>query len=391
MPIRLPRSRTVRAGAGILILILATLGVRSLRGRTVEAVRLTRQDLLETLVVSGRVLARSKASLGSTVSARVEAVLFEEGDRVKAGQLLVRLDDREAAAALTEARARLELSRGTNRRSAEEERTQAALKLAIQERQLARITALRTEGFVSEREEDDARQARDLARSVVAAATQKARSAAAGGADERSAVAAVAAAEARIAQLRILAPEAGTVLVRAVEPGNVVSPGETLLTMALDRETQILAQPDEKNLPALRVGQKARASADAFPDRSFAAEVISISPGVDLARGTVDVKLRVPDPPDELRTDMTLSVELEVGKRDRVLVIPLEAVRDAASEPSVLALRGRKAVRAFVTLGARGGNVAEVVKGLSEGDLVVRQPGKIKDGQRVRAVLPAGS
>ena len=391
MPIRLPRSRTVRAGAGILILILATLGVRSLRGRTVEAVRLTRQDLLETLVVSGRVLARSKASLGSTVSARVEAVLFEEGDRVKAGQLLVRLDDREAAAALTEARARLELSRGTNRRSAEEERTQAVLKLAIQERQLARITALRTEGFVSEREEDDARQARDLARSVVAAATQKARSAAAGGADERSAVAAVAAAEARIAQLRILAPEAGTVLVRAVEPGNVVSPGETLLTMALDRETQILAQPDEKNLPALRVGQKARASADAFPDRSFAAEVISISPGVDLARGTVDVKLRVPDPPDELRTDMTLSVELEVGKRDRVLVIPLEAVRDAASEPSVLALRGRKAVRTFVTLGARGGNVAEVVKGLSEGELVVRQPGKLKDGQRVRAVLPAGS
>ena len=391
MPIRLPRSRTVRAGAGILILILATLGVRSLRGRTVEAVRLTRQDLLETLVVSGRVLARSKASLGSTVSARVEAVLFEEGDRVKAGQLLVRLDDREAAAALTEARARLELSRGTNRRSAEEERTQAALKLAIQERQLARITALRTEGFVSEREEDDARQARDLARSVVAAATQKARSAAAGGADERSAVAAVAAAEARIAQLRILAPEAGTVLVRAVEPGNVVSPGETLLTMALDRETQILAQPDEKNLPALRVGQKARASADAFPDRSFAAEVISISPGVDLARGTVDVKLRVPDPPGELKTDMTLSVELEVGKRDRVLVIPLEAVRDAASEPSVLALRGRKAVRTFVTLGARGGNVAEVVKGLSEGELVVRQPGKLKDGQRVRAVLPAGS
>ena len=74
-----------------------------------------------------------------------------------------------------------------------------------------------------------------------------------------------------------------------------------------------------------------------------------------------------------------------------VLVIPLEAVRDAASEPSVLALRGRKAVRAFVTLGARGGNVAEVVKGLSEGDLVVRQPGKLEDGQRVRAVLPAGS
>ncbi len=121
------------------------------------------------------------------------------------------------------------------------------------------------------------------------------------------AAAAVEAAAARLSQLRVLAPEPGVVLVRAVEPGDVVSPGKALLTLALDRETQILAQPDEKNLPALRVGQKARASADAFPDRSFPAEVISISPGVDVARGTVDVKLRVPAPPDELKTDMTLS------------------------------------------------------------------------------------
>ncbi len=390
MSIPFPRSRVGRAGSAVLLLGLVVLGVRSLRGRPVETVRVARQDLLETLVVSGRVLARSKAALGSTVTARVESVLVEEGDRVRAGQLLVRLDDREAAAALAEARARLEQSRGTDRRSAEEERTQATLKLAIEERQLARIAALRTEGFVSEREEDAARQSRDLARSAVAAATEKARSAAAGGADERSAAAAVEAAEARVAQLRILAPEPGIVLLRAVEPGDVVSPGRALLTMALDRETQILAQPDEKNLPALRVGQKARASADAYPDRSFAAEVISISPGVDLARGTVDVKLRVSDPPDDLKTDMTLSVELEVGKRAGVLVVPLESIRDAASEPWVLALRGRKAVRAPLTLGARGGAVAEVVKGLAEGDLIVRQPGRTRDGQRVRAAPPAG-
>ncbi len=390
MPISLPRSRAARSTAVVLFFVLVSLGIRTLRGRPVEAVPVVRQGLLETLVVSGRVLARSKASLGSTITARVDSVLVEEGDRVAAGQLLVRLDDREAAAALAEARAQLEKSRGTDRRSAEEERTQATLKLAIEERQLARIAALRTEGFVSEREEDDARQARDLARSAVAAATERARSASAGGADERSAAAAVEAAAARLSQLRVLAPEPGVVLVRAVEPGDVVSPGKALLTLALDRETQILAQPDEKNLPALRVGQKARASADAFPDRSFSAEVISISPGVDVARGTVDVKLRVPAPPDELKTDMTLSVELEVGKRERVLVIPLEAIRDAASDPWVLAVRGRKAVRTLVTLGARGGAVAEVVKGLSEGDLVIRQPGKTSDGQRVRAVLPAG-
>ena len=366
-------------------------GIRSVRGRPVEAVRVERKSLLETLVVSGRVLARSKASLGSPVTGRVESVLVEEGDRVKAGQLLVRLDEREAAAALAEEQALgSRKPAAPTRRSVEEERTQAALRLAIEERQLARIAALRSEGFVSERDEDDARQARDLARSALAAATEKARSAAAGGADERAAAAAVASAEARLAQLRVLAPEPGVVLVRSVEPGDVVSPGKVLLTMALDRETQLLAQPDEKNLPSLHVGQKAHASADAFPNRSFEAEVISIAPGVDLARGTVDVKLRVLDPPAELRTDMTLSIELEVGKRDGTLVVPLEAVRDAASEPWVLAIRGRHATRVPVLLGARGGKVAEVRKGLAEGDLVVSQPEKAEDGQRVRAVLPPG-
>ncbi len=389
MSIPLPRSRAARAGAGVVAFLLLAFGVHALRGRPVEAVRVARQDLLETLVVSGRVLARSKAALGSPVAGRVEKVLVEEGDRVKAGQLLVRLDEREAAASVAEARARLERLRGADRRSAEEERRQSALRLAIEERQLARVASLRREGFVSEREEDDARQARDLARSALAAATERSRAAATGGADERAALAALESAEARLSQLRVLAPEPALVLVRSVEPGDVVSPGKVLLTLALDRETQLIAQPDEKNLPSLRVGQKARASADAFPDRSFAAEVISISPGVDLARGTVDVKLRVPDPPAELRTDMTLSVELEVGQRKGVLVVPLESVSDAASEPSVLAIRGRRAVRTPVTLGARGGGVAEVVKGLAEGDLVVRLPGKTKAGQRVRGVVPA--
>ena len=81
-------------------LALLAFGARALRGPAVEAVRISRTDLLETLVVSGRVLARSKASLGSPVIGRVEAVLVEEGDRVKAGQVLARLDESEAAAAL---------------------------------------------------------------------------------------------------------------------------------------------------------------------------------------------------------------------------------------------------------------------------------------------------
>lgn len=390
MNLPLPRSRKARVATLVALLAASAFAFRGLRGREVETVSVTRSGLLETLVVSGRVLARSKASLGSPLTGRVEAVLVDEGDRVRAGQLLVRLDEREAAAALAEARARLEKTRVADRRAAREESRQATLRLALEERELSRVASLRAEGYVSEREEDDARKARDLAASALAAAEARERAADVDGADERAAKAAVAAAEARLAQLRVVAPEPGVVLVRSVEPGDVVSPGKVLLTLALDRETQLLAQPDERNLPSLRVGQRARASADAFPDRSFGAEVISIAPGVDLARGTVDVKLRVPAPPPELRTDMTLSVELEVARKEGVLVAPLASVRDAATEPWVLAVRRGRALRIPVTLGARGGAVVELKGGVAEGELLLRDAGAAKAGDRVRP-LSAGN
>ena len=385
------RSRALLAGAALVTATLLVLGARALRGPSVDVAAVSRIDLLETLVVSGRVFERSKASLGSPVTGTVSAVLFEEGDRVRSGQLLVRLDEDEARAALDEARARLEQVRGSGRRIAEEELRQATLRLEQAERELERILSLRRDGFASARDEEDARSARDLASSAVSAARERARVLSAGGTDERSARAAVDSAAARLEQRRVVAPGPGVVLVRSVEPGDVVPAGRVLLTLALEHETWLLAQPDEKNLPSLRVGQKARATADAFPDRAFDAEVISIAPGIDLARGTVDVKLRVPDPPDFLRSDLTLSIELEVGARPRALVVPLASVRDAATEPWVLVVRSGRAIRVPVVLGARGGAVAEVRSGLEEGDLVVREPDRLAKGGRVRARPAPGS
>ncbi len=385
------RSRALLAGAALLAVALLALGARALRGPAVDVAAVSRTDLLETLVVSGRVLERSKASLGSPVTGTVAEVLFEEGDRVRAGQLLVRLDDDEARAAVDEARARLESLRGSGRRIAAEELRQATLRLEQAERELARILSLRRDGFASARDEEDARSARDLASSAVSAARERARVLSAGGADERAALAALHSAAARLEQRQVVAPGPGVVLVRSVEPGDVVPAGKVLLTLALEHETWLLAQPDEKNLPSLRAGQKARATADAFPDRAFDAEVISIAPGIDLARGTVDVKLRVPDPPDFLRSDLTLSIELEVAAHARVLVVPLASVRDAASEPWVLVVRKGRAVRVPVVLGARGGAVAEVRSGLEEGELVVREPDRVAEGRRVRARPAPGS
>ena len=118
------------------------------------------------------------------------------------------------------------------------------------------------------------------------------------------------------------------------------------MALAPSGETQIVVQIDEKNLALLALGQKALASADAFPDKRFAAEVVYINPGVDPLRGSVEVKLGVPQPPAFLRQDMTVSVDIEVAHRSDAVTVPADAVRDATgAQPWVLALNGHRAVR----------------------------------------------
>lgn len=400
---RLPRSRALRAlllGGAVLVLALA---FRSLRARAVPAARVARTDLVATLVVNGRVLALRRAAVGSAVTARVVDVLVEEGARVRAGQLLARLDDTEAAAAAAEARSRraqaeASLSELTTTSSgvAAEALAQARLDLDQARRELSRIEALARDGFVPSRDVEDARRGVEMAESRAKSAALTAASAAPGGAEERRVRAELAASRAaeegtraREKLLAVAAPADGTVLTRSVEKGDVATPGRTLFTLALDAETLLLAQPDERNLSSLRVGQPARASADAFPAESFAAEVVLVSPGVDPAKGTVDVRLRVPDPPAYLRPDMTLSVQIETGRKAGALTVPLPAISDARTAPWVLVASGGRAERRAVTLGLSGGETAEVLTGLTEGETVLLPAvPPVGDGERVRPVVP---
>ncbi|MGA8892822.1 MAG: efflux RND transporter periplasmic adaptor subunit, partial [Anaeromyxobacteraceae bacterium] len=192
------------------------------------------------------------------------------------------------------------------------------------------------------------------------------------------------AAEARLDQTRIRSPSAGVVTERDVEPGDVVQPGRPLLVVARDGATQLSVLPDEKNLAWLRLGQAATASVDAFPDRTFPARVAYIAPAVDLSRGTVEVKLDVADPPPFLRPDMTVSVNVEVGRDPGAVTIASGAVRDAGTGPWALVVRDGRTVRQPVKLGMRGEGVVQVLSGLAPGEEVVLPASPVGAGTRVR-------
>lgn len=407
-PPRILATRARRAGAGLAALAALALAVTCARAPEAPAWAAEERELVLRVVASGRVLPPARISLASLALGRVVAVRVDEGDRVEAGDVVLELDGASARAALDEARARLAEAearlaqvRGVEARTAAEALARAELDAAQAGEDLARARALAQAGSAPAADAERAERAVSAARSRVDAARAQAESARDAGPGFRLALAAVSQARAALAaarvreeETRLLAPAPAVVLTRAVEPGDVVQPGAPLLVLAREGETRLSVQPDERNLALLALGQRARAVADAFPGEPFEAEVSFLSPGVDAARGTVEVRLRVPAPPPFLRPDMTVSVNVEAARRRAGVVVPAEAVREAeGGAPWVLAAANGRAERRAVRLGLRGEGTVEVVDGLARGELVLA-PGKAAAGDRVRPAprpFPGGS
>jgi HlyD family secretion protein len=152
--------------------------------------------------------------------------------------------------------------------------------------------------------------------------------------------------------------------------------------------TQLVVQIDEKNMRFLKLGQQALVVADAYPGERFKAVVSYINPAVDATRGSVEIKLDVGSPPDFLRQDMTVSVDIEVARRAEALTLSISAIRDGAgNEPWVMVSDNGRAQRRKVKLGVRGDSRVEILEGLREGDQVLPATGiAVKEGKRVRVV-----
>jgi HlyD family secretion protein len=392
-------SRTWLALAAVAILAAVAYGVTLFMGISARVVEVTQGDLAVTVASTGRVIAASRVEVGTQVAGVIAAVPVREGDEVPAGGVLARLRDEEPRAAIEQARATLREAeaRAAQLRSsaspvAEQQLRQAEANRLAAHREHARVMDLYGRGFFSEARMDDAQRALDNAEAQYRGALAQAEAARPKGADAdlasarlQQARAALELAEAKLGYTRLVAPAAARVLIRGAEPGDLVKAGDKLFTLAVG-EPQIRLNVDEKNLGLLAPGLRAQVSSDAFPGRRFEAEVYTVAPSVDPQRGTVEVKLRVPAPPDYLRTDMTVSAEIAVAKRTRALLLDAEAVREpSGAAPWVLAVRDGQAVRVPVRLGARGIGKVEVLEGLRAGEQVVPpSEARVREGSRVR-------
>ena len=384
----------------VVIGVVGTLVVRWWLGTPVSAESVLRRDLVQTIVASGHVEAPHRVDVGAQITGRVLRIPVGEGQSVAAGDVLVELEaaelrasGRQADVAVLQALARLRKLQEVQAPVAAQTLRQAQATLATARSSLARSQELFDKGFIGQAALDEARKTGELADAQMRTTQKQLEGTGVTGSDRALAVADVAgaqasaqAARARAAYAVIAAPVAGTLIARSVEVGDVVQPGKVLMTLSPHGVTQVVVQIDEKNLALLALGQSALVSADAYARQLFAATVGYINPGVNATTGAVEVKLDVAAPPPMLKQDMTVSVDIEVARRPKVLIVPLAAVHEADSAtPWVLRVEGRQAVRRTVRVGLSSGGQAEVTEGLAEGDSVVTTPAALAPGSRIRA------
>jgi HlyD family secretion protein len=389
----------------------------------VDTVRVTTTDAASAgpgviLNATGYIVAAHKIEVGSKVMGKVAWIGVDKGDRVKQGQVVVRLEDEEYRAQLEQARGQLaslqarlrELEAGS--RPEEIAEAKANLEQARADMVNARVTLDRTQKLVAEnvlspQALDDAKAKYDAAQARVVSLDRRYELVRLGPRQEQ-----IEAARGQVLQAKgmvdfyrtqldntvIHAPVTGTILERAVEKGEFVTTsfvgerGAKGYVVSLADLTDLEVELDISQNDFAKLGRQQRGwvTTDAYPDRKYDGYIRQISPEANRQKATVQVKVKILNPDEYLRPDMNASVafyseeKAEAGAAPvkSVIVVPAAAVRDGA----VFVLFDGKAVRRPVKTGATTSQGVRIEQGLIGGeDLIANPPATLKDGDRVRS------
>jgi RND family efflux transporter MFP subunit len=375
-----------------LMLIAAVVALASQRGRPtpVEIGVVTAawpSQSIAVLNATGRVVAARRASVSSKGTGRLEWLGVQEGQRVRAGEVIARLENRDVAAQREQVAASV--------KAAEANLAQGEAELADAEVALRRARELAAQGFVSA-SAVDAAEARQRKASAAMRTLQ---------AQIAVAQANLRAAGVAFDQTLIRAPFTGVVLTKSANVGDIVTPfsaaaGTTgaVVTMADMSTLEVEADVSENAIAAIRVGQPAEIQLDAFPDLRLLGSVSRIVPTVDRSKATLLVKVGFEETDERVLPDMSariafLSRPLAAGERTPVPAVRPEAVVQRDGRDLVIVVRadgeaGGEAGKGAATRPADGrAKGAEVVRGRTV-PTPVRVLGKVGDLVHIDGVAP---
>ena len=344
-----------------------------------------RGEIVAEVMGTGTLEAHVKATVSSKISGRVAAVLVDQGDPVPKGRLLVRLDDEELRQQVAIAQANREAAQAAiDRLKTDKDRATAVFEQA--EKSHARVDALVARNAVSREDLDRAVEAL----SVAQAALSRAEAAITEGRKELTAAEkTLEYHRARLADTEIKAPFDGLIVHRQRDPGDVVVPGGSILTMISTEQLWISAWVDETEMAMLKQEQPARVVFRSEPDRSFPGSVVRLGREVDRETREFVVDVRVPELPFNWAVGQRAEVYIETDRKRSAVLLPAKYVVRRDDQTGVFIDQNGHAEWRPLTLGLRSTDTVEVSEGLQPGETVVipSDPrNRLRDGQRI--VIP---
>lgn len=318
------------------------------RPAAVEVAPVQAMTLVDETQATGTLRSRQGVMLRPEVGGRVKQILFEDGQRVRKGQLLVQFEDQLQQAQLAQSRAELSIAEANHKRNQE----------------------LVAQNFVSQRSADETAAALEVARARLALA------------------------EATLQRLRIVAPFDGVAGLRLVNVGDYLKDGADIVNLEdLDALLVDFRLP-ERFQARVRAGQSAQLSADALPGRPLSAVIQAVDPLIDANARSVGVRGCIDNRSRQLRPGMFVRVNAVFGQRENALVVPEEAIVPQGGRAFVVkVVPGEQAgqlvsQRVAVRTGLRLPGRVEILEGLQAGDRVVvaGQQRLQRDGLPVRVV-----
>lgn len=372
------------------------------------------------LSATGYVVAHHKIAVGAKVMGRVAWIGVEKGDNVQEGQVLVRLEDSEFRAQVNQARANLAAAQArldqlrSGSRPQEKLRDKATVlhaeaRLKKAEADYERSEKLFRAGVASKAELDQALAERDTAAALLEAARQSStmtdigprpEEIRAAQAEVQQMKAALDYAETQLAATEIKAPVSGTVLERIVERGEMVSPsafgGSGARTSVVDladlNDLQVELDISQTDFARLKMDQRAEIIPEAYPNLRYTGYIAEIAPEANRAKSTIQVKVKVENPDQQLRPEMNARVNFlapntegkESNSLGRVLVSK-QAVVQKDNSSFVFVVKGDKVEQRAIRTGGEIGDDYFVLEGLSGNESVaVAGVDKLSDGDRVK-------
>jgi len=318
----------------------------------IDVATATRQDVVRVLAVTGRMRPRFSNDVVPLVSGTVSALLKREGDAVRRGDVLARIDAQVTEATIAQAAAQLAAQR---------------VEVDLRRREYERLRALNAAGGIADRDVDQARSALESAETVV-----------------RQIEALVGESRSRLRDYTLRSPIDGYVLARPVDPGQNVTPQTVLFELATGLDAEVEAEIDEQYVSELSSGLPATIAPLTGEKKVYPARVTFIGRRVSETSGAIAIRLTFDGTTPRLPVGLSVDVNLEIARHPASVTIPRESVGGLGERPFVILVKRGTTIRQDVDVIDWPSARLVVRQGVAAGDTIAVLPRTVPAGITVR-------